>query len=134
MERTKFEELYDNKLAGLGKLVGKKLKEGVVSINEQYAQVSFDLFIELEDIKKVKADREMLQMKGKDPLQYRNDFGMQLSEDKYRTLMHIFSHDSWATDDIFKNVAFVVLDGRYPHIDLPKGTDVVYYYKDRRSG
>ena len=55
MERTKFEELYENKLAGLGKLVGKKLKEGVVSVNEQYAQVSFDLFVELEDIKNVKA-------------------------------------------------------------------------------
>ena len=98
MEYTKFEELYENKLAGLGKLVGKKLKEGVISVNEQYAQVSFDLFIELEDVKKIKAEREMLQMKGKDPLQYRNDFGMQLSEDKYRILMHIFSHDAWATD------------------------------------
>ena len=76
----------------------------------------------------------MLQMRGKDPLQYRNDFGVQLSEDKYRILMHLFSHDAWATDYIFKNVAFIVLESRYPHIDLPLGTDVVYYYKERRNG
>ena len=73
-------------------------------------------------------------MKGKDPLEFRNDFRLALNEDKFNMLVHVFSGNAWPTDYHFKNAVFLVLEGRYPRVDLPEKTDVIYLYKERRNG